>query len=93
MVTTISPEVLSRMGTAFNRFRQRMIASNRAYLHDIAQIIEELNLSETEAVPYVCKVLPTVFLYKFDSPRRVREGIPVSDLDGVYDPPVSEEKR
>lgn len=74
-----------------------MVARNRAYLPDIAQVIEGLNLSKIESLRKMFQALPTVsqllILEGFDSPRAVAEGISDTDLDGVYLPPVSEEKR
>jgi hypothetical protein len=39
MATTVSPETISHIGNVVQRFRERMIASNRAYLRDVAQVI------------------------------------------------------
>lgn len=96
MGTTVSLQTVYEMKTAFIRFRKRMVTSNRAYLRDIAQVIDGRNLSPKRAMGKMINALPTVgyMIKDFDSPQTAAEAIPDTDLDGVSDfQPVSSEKR
>lgn len=96
MNTTISPQTASEIDTAFLRFRKRMVTSNRAYLRDIAQVIDGRNLAPRRAMREMINALPTVGfqIQYFDSPRTAAEAIPDTDLDGVSDfQPVPVETR
>lgn len=94
MATTVSPETISHIGNVVQRFRERMIASNRAYLRDVAQVIADRDLIPRHEMRRMLQAFPTIYDQAggFDTPDAVAEGVPDSALDGV-DPPVPDAKR
>lgn len=94
MATTVSPETISHIGNVVQRFRERMIASNRAYLRDVAQVIADRDLTPRHAMRRMLQAFPTIYDQTggFDTPDAVAEGVPDSALDGV-DPPVPDAKK
>lgn len=96
MDITLSPETLSRMDTAFQQYRKCMIASNRAFLWDIITVIKGRNLRPKQAQKKLINAVPSVSdpdWMQSESLQEVIEKIPDEDLDGVYLPPITPEKR
>lgn len=99
MATTVSSEMINRMGAVLTTFRKSMAASNRAFIRDLAKVINEQRMPRTWAFRKMVLALPTLEaklnkIKCYYNPDYPAEMIEDRDLDGVSDwRPVLPEKR